>query len=202
MLIGVTGSIGAGKSFVAGLLGNVLGAEVLSADEICRQQLEKDRGGYAAVVDRWGTTYLDESQEIDRVRLRRAVFQDPDVRRQLEDILHPLVREQVLDARQAAGPERFVVAEVPLLYESGWEGDFDWVVCVSTALDLAVARVARRDGADEGEVLTIIGTQMPSAEKQARADAVIDNSDDPEKTRDQVVQLAEFLRNRFSENST
>ena len=108
---------------------------------------------------------------------------------------------RILGVKREVGRTGFVVAEVPLLYESGWQGDFDWVVCVRISRDQAVERVAIRDGADESEILTIIGTQMQSAEKEARADTVIDNSNDPAKTREQVVQLAEFLRNRFAGKS-
>ena len=103
MLIGITGILGAGKSFVTGYLGEILRARTLSADEICRRQLQKDRAGYRKVVEVWGRTYLDDENEIDRPLLRDRVFQDASVRRQLEGILHPFRTLGFDDETDAAG---------------------------------------------------------------------------------------------------
>lgn len=202
MLIGITGVIGAGKSVVTEYLGEVLGAEILSADEICRSELQKDQAGYRGVIQAWGATFLGASKEIDRTRLRNRVFKDSSVRQQLEDILHPLVRERLLRAKEVAGRNGFVVAEVPLLFESGWQADFDWIVCVHVTIDQAIARVAHRDNSAEDEILEIIGAQISAAQKKEHADSVIDNTAGLSGTKKQVDALAHVLRTQFSTHTS
>lgn len=133
MLLGVTGTIGSGKSYVAARLGRLLGAPVLSADSICRELLEKDQPGYLAFLNQGGQAYLSQAGDIDRPRLRDAAFQDQGLRRILEEILHPLVRQRLTQARASLAPDTCMVAEVPLLFESGWQSDFDYIVCVSVS---------------------------------------------------------------------
>jgi dephospho-CoA kinase len=201
VLIGITGTIGSGKSIVSGYLGEMLEAEVLSADEICRQELHKGRAGYREVVRTWGKAYLDEAEEIDRVLLREQVFKHPSVRYKLECILHPLVRERLLQAKAEAGRTGFVVAEVPLLFESGWQSDFDWVVLVHARSEQTLERVAHRDGAGVAEIQQIISVQMDAEQKKALSDSVIDNSASLSVTRKQVRALAWLLQDEFSIHS-
>ncbi|MEJ2058274.1 MAG: dephospho-CoA kinase, partial [Desulfofustis sp.] len=174
MLIGVTGSIGSGKSLVAGFLGELLGAPVYSSDEICRQLLEKDEAGYNAFVKTWGARFLDEKEEIDRVLLRSAVFRNEALRLQLEHILHPLVRQTLFEIKQSSEPRALQIAEVPLLFECSWQSDFDAVVCVVADRENVLQRVASRDLVKREDVEKILDVQMDPALKASRSDWVID----------------------------
>lgn len=197
MLIGVTGGIGAGKSFVAERLAACLEGEFLSADAICRELLEPGRPGYEGVLDAWGDRFLGGDRTIDRRLLRRRIFADERARERLEAILHPLVRAELAEAAAAAGRRRFVVAEVPLLFESGWQDDFDWIVCVWAEQEQIVDRVARRDRVEPADVAAIAAAQLDSGEKRRLADTVIENSGDRDDTVRHIEACAADLKRRF-----
>lgn len=197
MLVGVTGSIGSGKSSVAKLLGKLLSARVFSADEICRQMLEVDQPAYLEFVKRWGTKFLGADKKIDRLLLREQVFLDLDIRESLESILHPMVRTKLLEEKLSTPSQCFMVAEVPLLYESGWEQDFDSIVCVACDTSRVIDRVKQRDKVSADEVEKIITSQMPASKKKKRADWVIDNNGGFSETEVQVTALADTLKKKF-----
>lgn len=197
MLVGVTGSIGSGKSSVAKLLGKLLSARVFSADEICRQMLEVDQPAYLEFVKRWGTKFLGADKKIDRSLLREQIFLDLDIRESLESILHPMVRTKLLEEKLSTPSQCFMVAEVPLLYESGWEHDFDSIVCVACDTSHVIDRVKKRDKVSADEVEKIITSQMLASKKKKRADWVIDNNSGFSETEVQVTALAETLKKKF-----
>jgi dephospho-CoA kinase len=197
MLVGVTGSIGSGKSSVAKLLGKYLSARVFSADEICRQMLEVDQPAYLELVKRWGTKFLGADKKVDRSLLREQVFLDLNIRESLESILHPMVRTRLLEEKLSTPAQCFLVAEVPLLYESGWENDFDGIVCVACDTSHVIDRVKQRDKVSADEVEKIITSQMLASKKKKRADWVIDNNGWFSETEVQVTALAETLKKKF-----
>lgn len=193
MIVGVTGGIGSGKSRVASLLGRLLGGIVISADDVCRELLEAGREGYLQFVRSGGTQFLDGDGVINRVKLREKIFADPALRDQLEAILHPLVLERIQAVAEDA-PDSFVIAEVPLLFERGWQDQFDTIIAVSAPQDVVVQRVVDRDRISREDVGKIIAVQMPMEEKNSRADHVIDNSADWQESEKQVVDLAARLK--------
>ncbi|MBT8329150.1 MAG: dephospho-CoA kinase [Desulfofustis sp.] len=200
MLVGITGTIGSGKSVVARMLGELLSATVFSSDEICRRLLEKGEAGYKKMLENWGDLYLNDSREVDRPLLRKAVFADQKVRTALEDILHPLVRLELLEAKDAGGSTTIQLAEVPLLFECGWQADFDYIVCVITDPDIALQRAVERDSVRPAEVEKIAGIQLDAALKAERSDWVIDNSGSLNETWIQVQQVAAELRELLTLN--
>jgi dephospho-CoA kinase len=189
----VTGGIGSGKSRVASLLGRLLGGIVLSADDVCRELLEAGREGYLQFVRSGGTQFLDSDGVINRVKLREKIFADPALRNQLEAILHPLVLERIQAVAKDA-PESFVIAEVPLLFERGWQDQFDTIIAVSSPEEVVVQRVVNRDRISREDVGKIIAVQMSMEEKNSRADHVIDNSADWQESEKQLVDLAARLK--------
>ncbi len=197
MNIAVTGGIGCGKSAVSRVLARTLGASLQNSDEICRQELSLGQQGLAAVEQRWGRRFLAPSGELDRTALREAAFQQPAVLAELEDILHPLVSRR-LQEKMAVEKKRgcSLVAEVPLLFEVGWEKMFDRVVVVRADEEQTLARVVRRDGRSREEVLQITSTQMPLRKKVERADYCIDNSGTFSSTITQIYYLAHCLQSQ------
>lgn len=201
MLIGVTGGIGSGKSLVAQLLGELLPAAVFNSDEISRRLLRKGEAGYLQFVALWGNRFVDENGEIDRVLLRTAVFDQEEIRQELEQILHPLVRQELVSAKEQCEPDQILVAEVPLLFECGWQADFDKIVCVKVPAHQALARVITRDSARKAEVEKIMKLQMDQELKASKSDWTIDNSGTLKETSVQVAELAEKIhRLRGDEN--
>ncbi len=193
MIVGVTGGIGSGKSKVAALLGKLLCAIVISADDVCRELLEPGGEGYLQFVHSGGSHFLDGDGAINRVTLREKIFADPDLRDQLEAILHPLVLEKIQNVAEG-DPESFVIAEVPLLFEKDWQDEFDTIISVFSMEDRLIERVMERDRISREDVGTIIAAQMSMEEKNRRADYVINNSAHWQETEKQLVELAARLK--------
>ncbi|SFL72305.1 dephospho-CoA kinase [Methylobacterium pseudosasicola] len=174
VILGLTGSIGMGKSATAKMF-SALGVPVHDADAAVHA-LYGPGGEAAAAIGKTFPGVLDPQGGVDRARLRAAVLGDPDRMAALEAIVHPLVRaaSTAFLARHADAP--LVVLDIPLLYETGGESRCDAVAVVSAPPDVQRARVLARPGMTEEAFEAIRAKQMPDAEKRARADFVIDTS--------------------------
>ena len=197
MLIGITGSIGSGKSRVLRKLADLLGASIFNADQECRTLMEKGGEGYRRFVSLYGDSFLDREGGIDRGKLRRELYDDEELKRALESILHPLVRDALTHERKSSAGRgsRIIAAEIPLLFETGWQDEFDLVVLVSAPESLLIERVLDRDGGAAEDVLSILAAQMSDSEKRKLADVVIDNSNDWNETEKQLKDLVLMVRN-------
>ncbi|WP_119673347.1 dephospho-CoA kinase [Deinococcus sp. RM] len=171
--IGLTGSIGAGKSTVAQLL-RARGLTVLDADEQARL-VTQDPGTLALIEARFPGVVVGGS--LDRAALSARVFGQTEALAALNAIVHPRVRERMATLEAQAG-SRVVVQDVPLLFEGGLDAQMDAVIVVDAPLPLRVARVMARSGLTEAEVLARDARQMPAEQKRARATVVIDNDRD------------------------
>ena len=167
-----------------------LGAEVVDADEASHAVYEPGTPGFAAVVRDFGEDYVRKGR-IDRQALGELVFKDPDARRRLNSIVHPLVREWMAQ-RTAEAVERgaaVVVQDVPLLFENGLEELFPTVVLVWVPREVQVDRLVSGRGFTPERAGKVIAAQMPIDEKRSRSTHVIDNSGTKESTRTQVERL-------------
>ena len=170
----VTGPLACGKSTFVRMLGE-MGADTVSADGIVHDLLARDPDTVSKVVERFGEDVRGETG-IDRRALARAVFGDERALQDLEDILHPLVREET-DRRVAASGADLFVAEIPLLFEGGRSGQFDHTVAVTAPEERRLAWAAQR-GMGEEQVRAIEARQLPQEEKARRADLVVQNDGD------------------------
>ena len=195
MKIAVTGGIATGKSSVSRLLAKCLKTESLDADLICRDLLNKGQPGWKGVHQAWGARFFDSEGLIDRGLLRKTIFVDKTIRLELERILHPLVRNTInRSALEKTSTGKNLLVEVPLLYEVGWQDDFDWIVTVFAEENRCVQRIIVRDKATEQDARSIISAQMPLVCKALLADSVIDNSGFWTFTCLQVCHLAGCMR--------
>jgi dephospho-CoA kinase len=185
--IGLTGGIGSGKSTVAGLLA-ARGAQVVDADRIAREVVEPGTPGLAAVVAAFGRGVLTADGALDRPALAAVVFADPDARRRLDGIVHPLVRARAADLVAAAPPDAVVVQDVPLLVETGQAGAYDLVLVVQADLDTRVRRLVGR-GLSEDDARARIAAQATDEQRRAVADVVLDNSGTVEELETQVERF-------------
>ena len=192
---GLTGGIGAGKSTVCQLL-QELGVAVVFADDVGRQVVARGSAGLATVVAAFGEEILDNSGALDRKKLGALVFNNPDKRRQLEAILHPLVkqRSQALFRQLCNQGEPIVVYESALLFESQRHLEMQANIVVTASEAQRVARVQQRDGCTVEDVRARIRAQLDEAEKCRMADYVIDNNGNVEDLRRQVQALLTTLR--------
>ncbi len=176
--VGLTGSIGSGKSTVAVLL-RARGIPVLDADAIARE-VSSSHAVLEAVRETFGPEFVLEGA-LNRPLLAKLVFEQPEARGKLNAIIHPRVRERMaaLQAELEARGERMVVQDIPLLFENGLQALFDAVILVDAPLETRVARVAARDGLTREQVLSRDAAQMPSAQKRALATFTLENDSDP-----------------------
>jgi len=186
--IGLTGGIGSGKTAVSGLFAE-LGAPVVDTDVISRQLTARDGAALPAIRALWGETVMLPDGGLDRAALRRKVFADAVARRQLEAILHPLIREQVA-AALASISAPYVVVVVPLLVETGhYGGLLDRVLVVDCPEALQVERAMARSGLAAAEVAAIVAAQADRASRLAVADDVVANDGTIDALRRQVARL-------------
>ena len=187
-LVGLTGGIGSGKSAVAAAFA-ARGADVLDADEVAHAISRRGEAGHRAVVDALGESFMTASGELDRAALRRRAFDDATFRRDLEQLLHPLIAARLDEAIAGLrGPYGLLV--VPLLLErGGLRKRVARILVVDCPEQEQVRRVQLRSGITADEVRRIMATQLPRAERLAQADDVIDNSGPPEALAPQVERL-------------
>ena len=173
IVLGLTGSIGMGKSTAAAMLRH-LGVPLFDADAVVHRLI--GRGGAAVRrVEEAFPGVQNEAGAIDRQRLAQRVFGHPEELRRLEVILHPMVRtaERRFVARARARGDKLIVLDVPLLYETRGTGRCDYVLVVSAPARLQRDRVMRRPGMTARRFGEIIGAQLPDSEKRRRADFVV-----------------------------
>ena len=200
--VALTGNIASGKSLVASLWAGA-GVAVISADDLARQVVAPGTPGLQAVVDAFGEDVLGPDGTLDRGALRERVFSDARDRARLEALLHPrirILRQEWVEARSRDGAD-LVVSEVPLLFEANLEGEYDAVVVVTAPRDVRIRRIWEGRGIRESEALRIMETQMPSAEKVARADYVLENGSTPEDLEIRAMALLDLLRARARRES-
>ena len=197
LILGLTGSIGMGKSTTAKLFAEA-GVPVYDADAAVHQLYE----GEAAPLIEAAFPGTTTSGKVDRAKLSGRVVHDQAAMRRLEEIVHPMLgasRQKFFDEAEAAGAP-LVVVDVPLLFETGGEKRVDAVVVVTTSPELQRERVLARGTMDEEKFNSILARQVPDAEKRKRADFVVDTSHglDPVRARirDILVEAVKMPRRR------
>jgi dephospho-CoA kinase len=175
--IAVTGGMGSGKSFVAEKLAEILCAESVSADFICRKLLEPGQAAHEEMYKQFSKDFFFENGELNRRYLRKTIFTDALLRQKVDDLLHPLVREELLHRCKVTETKGVnLVIEVPLLFEKGWQRDFDTTLVVYADEETCIKRIIERDLVSTEEAKEGIACQMSLLEKCKLSDWVIDNS--------------------------
>lgn len=194
-IIGVTGGVASGKSEVTRRF-EALGVAVVDADIAARTAVAPGSSGLAAVVDAFGASVLAADGSLDRAAMRQRVFGDEAARRQLESIVHPLVRAQLQhDCEAAAGP--YAVAAIPLLAEGGSRSAYPWlqrILVVDVPVDAQRSRLMQRDGIDAALADRMIAAQASRAQRLAIADDVIVNDGPLEALDEQIHALDRLYR--------
>jgi dephospho-CoA kinase len=191
MNIGLTGGIACGKSTVASLLVE-RGSYLIDADRIAREVVEPGSTGLDRIVERFGQAVLKEDGSLNRKKLGEIIFNDTIARRDLESILHPQIRalmQERMAAAEREDPNRLVVVDVPLLYESKLQSMFEAVMVVYVPVWVQRERLIRRDGLTAEQADVRIQSQMSIEEKRDLANYVIDNSGTIESTKEQLDQF-------------
>ncbi len=196
-IIGLTGGIASGKSYVAGIL-EEMGAVVIDADQLAREVVMPGTLPFRTIVDTFGEKVLRPDGTLDRKALGRIVFADPDARARLERITHPAIlklAEERLEEERLKGTGT-VFYMVPLLLEVGLTSSVDEVWVVYADNETQVERLMKRDRIGRDEALRKMAAQMPMDEKVKFGKVIIDNRGTPEETRRKVMELWRELQEK------
>ncbi len=216
MRTALTGGIACGKSLVAKFF-RELGVQTLDADDVVHELEAPGGAAVSAIVSRFGQSVLASDGGIDRSRLAEIVFAGGShlvataARRDLEAILHPLVRQRLLAFAHSPlrhptlgdrhpdrpSPLTFHLSIIPLLFESHFESDYDTILCVSSTEDRQIDRMMRTRGYTRAQAEARLAAQMPMAEKAARADWTIQNNSTVEELKAEVQRCAAWLIGRM-----
>jgi len=176
--IGLTGGIGCGKTTVSERFA-ALGATVIDTDEIARELTRPDGAAISAIGDAFGKGLLTGNGALDRDKMRQLVFADPEAKRTLERILHPLIRREAARQIAAARESPYVILVVPLLIETGaYRELIRRTLVVDCEESLQIARTRRRSSLSEDEVRAIMATQATREQRLAAADDIVTNDGD------------------------
>lgn len=194
--VGLTGSIGVGKTFVAGVLAE-LGCHVLDADDLAREVVAPGSPALEKVVSEFGPEVLQDDGHLDRTKLGVIVFADSIRRQRLNSILHPYIiaeQDQRLREWEAEDPEGIGVVDAALMIESGGYKRFDKVIVVYCRPEVQLERLMNRNGLSREEAQQRVSAQMDQEEKKKSADYLIDTSDGFDSTRQQTRMVYDQLR--------
>lgn len=194
MKVGLTGGIGAGKSTVADMFSK-LGAVVIRSDELARQVIEPNTPGFQKVLSRFGNQILQENGSIDRQKLAQIVFNDKNALKDLEDIIHPLVRGKTNELIDSQTQETIVVNEVPLLLEKNMNSLYDFLVIVVSNEKNRLNRLLKR-GISEEEAKKRILLQVSDEQRKSAADFLISNDGTIDQLQADVAKVWQALLER------
>ena len=183
--VGLTGGIAAGKTTLSNLFAE-LGVPVVDTDIISRKLLEPGEPAYDQVCAHFGDRIKGSNDEIDRVKLRKIVFTNPDEKTWLENMLHPLIYRRSHDAILEHTKASYVLVVIPLLFETNFQTLVDRILVVDCPPEVQLERLVKRDHIDKTLALEMLSQQLSNSARLARAHDIVDNSED---TTDLVSQV-------------
>ena len=194
MKVGLTGGIGAGKSTVADLFSK-RGAVVIRSDELARQVIEPQTPGFKQVTSRFGNEIVNDKGSIDRAKLAQVVFNDDVALKDLENIVHPLVRERTSKLMSEQTSETIIVNEIPLLLEKKMESLFEFLVIVISNEKNRLERLSQK-GVSEDQAKARMAKQVNDQERKAAADFLIVNDGNLDQLEADVEKIWQTLQER------
>ena len=198
-ILGITGGIGSGKTAVSDRF-QALGIDVVDADQLSRVVVEKGRPALNRIAEHFGASILTENGELNRAELRSKIFKDPIEKRWLENLLHPLIGEELM-AQLAAAQSKYVILASPLLTESGQDALCDSVLVVDVPEALQLERTMKRDNNDAEQVKRIIQSQADRQTRLSKATHIIENTKSLDHLDKEVVKLHDiFIKNAALKN--
>lgn len=190
--IGLTGSIGMGKSAVLSMF-KELGVKTWDADASVHELYKKGQKGYEAIKNAFSDVINDDG--VDRQKLAKIVINDDEAMKKLEAIIHPLVKEDRSNFIARNINEKYIIIDVPLLFETNLQNEFDKIIVVNCDEKTQEHRVMLRPNMTQDKFIAILAKQMPNKEKIAKSDFIIDTSVNIEETKEEVANLHNELLN-------
>ena len=190
-VIGITGGVGSGKSYVAHHLQELLGTELLIADELGHIVMEPEKPAYRQIVDTFGNKILDREAKIDREVLAKIIFEDSTARESLNCIIHPAVMQYIKQyIKDRRDDEGLILLETAIMYETGCDKLCDEVWLVAVPCEERIRRLQNDRGYSREKTEAIMRSQMPEEKVRKRATRIIDNTGDITALEEQLQLLA------------
>ena len=187
MIVGLTGGIGSGKSAAANFFVE-LGVDLIDADDLAKNVLNKNSKGYELFINEFGKQYLDNDKNIDRDLLRKTIFNDSNKKNKLENIIHPQVRSGIEEFIKTSKSDYCIVV-VPLIYETRSSSYYDRILVIDCDEEIQINRSAIRDNTENKEIKKIISKQASREERLSIADDVILNNRTLDSLKEEVIKL-------------
>ena len=187
LCVGLTGGIGSGKTTVSEIF-RKLGVNIIDADVITHELQDIDQPAYKEIEKQFGPDVIGENRELDREYLRKLIFTDHELKTKLENIVHPLVREEIY-RRISANTRPYSIISIPLLFESDSGYEVDRILVVDLPEDLQITRACNRDGVNKQDIVKIINSQIKREKRLEMADDIICNDKGIEALKKEVKQL-------------
>ena len=187
MIVGLTGGIGSGKSAAANFFVE-LGVDLIDADDLAKNVLNKNSKGYELFINEFGEQYLDNDKNIDRDLLRKTIFNDSNKKNKLENIIHPQVRSGIEEFIKSSKSDYCIVV-VPLIYETRSSSYYDRILVIDCDEEIQINRSAIRDNTENKEIKKIISKQASREERLSIADDVILNNRTLDFLKEEVIKL-------------
>lgn len=190
--VGLTGGIGSGKSTVVKGL-QAKGITIVDADQIAREVVQPGEQALDEIARVFGPEVLQADGTLDRSKLKQRIFSDPSAKQQLEAILHPRIRQRILERVNNAKDTDYVVADIPLLVESKYPDHFDRVIVVDCTEAQQIERVKARDAMSDEQIQRIMDSQASRQQRLDAATDIIDNTGSLDSLKMQIEKLHERL---------
>ena len=191
MIIGLTGGIGSGKSVVGNFF-TELGIDVIDADLISRNILDTNKKARKLFVKSFVNEFIDKKGNVNREQLRTSIFDDKEKKMSLESIIHPLVREEIINFTEQS-KSIYKIVMVPLIYETQSSNFYEKIIVIDCDEQEQIERASKRDGKSKENILSIIKTQASRNERNSIADFIILNDSSIEDLRLKVIQVHQKL---------
>ncbi|WP_100752512.1 dephospho-CoA kinase [Vibrio salilacus] len=199
IVIGLTGGIASGKTTVANLFHQQFGVEIVDADVIAREVVEPGSEGLAAIIKHFGASILTAQGTLDRTQLRELIFTQPNEKHWLNQLLHPMIRRQMLQQlKQVQTPYALLV--IPLMVENNLQALADKVLVVDVEPEIQIERTMARDKVSREQAKSILASQASREQRLAIADYVIKNSTANQKLLPQITELHQKFLEMSREN--
>ena len=190
MIVGLTGGIGSGKSAAANFFQNE-GITVIDADDLSREVIEQDTPGFEKIVDCFGSAIIDSDGSINRAFLRQEVFDDEKKKKLLESIIHPLVRDLMIE-KIAASQSPYSIIMVPLIFETNSMNNYNRILVIDCDPIVQLERAMLRDKNSKIQIQKIIDSQCSREERISIANDVIPNNDSLEDLKIRSIAMHKF----------
>ena len=191
MIVGLTGGIGSGKS-VAGDFFIELGIDVIDADHVSKNILDDNESAKKLFLEHFGEKFIDKNNNVDRALLRDEIFKNEDKKEALESIIHPLVREEIINFIENSN-SIYKIIMVPLIYETDSQDFYDKIVVVDCKEKNQIIRASKRDNKTKNDIINIMKNQASSDERMSIADEVIKNDSSLDDLKKQVIKVHQKL---------